>query len=181
MARRPVRRGSGRGHWQREGEAVTERADQVAVARTPGSAAGHGVTGNGSTKRAGKAELAGPAGVPLPATPALVCDRQGVVRQANIALAGLLGLGSADELLGVRVHRFLRGRDDDATLAWPDGGPVSRVRVQRYQLPTAAAGSDLVLVLVVDVTELQRAVRALAEERRRVADFERVAGLGYWE
>jgi len=117
----------------------------------------------------------------LPLVPALVCDRSGLVIQANEALAKMAGLSDPDELTGARLRRFVLGSDDDAALAWPGGGPVTRVRVARVPLAPAADGTELVMVLLVDVSDLQRAVHALAEERRRVAEVERVAGIGSWE
>ncbi|HEY0637012.1 MAG TPA: EAL domain-containing protein [Pseudonocardiaceae bacterium] len=117
----------------------------------------------------------------LPDAPGLVCDARGVVVQANEALARLAGLPGPDELIGARMHRFVLGSDDDAALAWPAGGPVTRVRVVRVPLAPVQDGTELVMVLLVDVSDLQQAVHALAEERRRVAEVERVAGIGSWE
>jgi diguanylate cyclase (GGDEF)-like protein/PAS domain S-box-containing protein len=117
----------------------------------------------------------------LPVTPALVCDRAGMVIQANEALAGMAGLASPDKLVGVVLHSFVLGSDDDAALAWPGGGPVSRVRVVRVPLAPAPDGTELIMVLLVDVSDLHRAVHALAEERRRMDEVERVAGIGSWE
>jgi len=147
----------------------------------------------------------------LPETPAMVCDHAGMVLQANQALAELAGLAGPEELLGARLHRFMLDDGDDATLAWPGGGRASRVRVVRVPLPPnpVVAGQDgtgmngaalngagahgagahggglpggAVMVLLVDLTGLQRAaVRALAEERRRMDEVERVAGIGSWE
>src|SRR5215217_2756927 len=117
----------------------------------------------------------------LPDTPALVCDRAGVVIQANKAVASLAGLCGPDELLGSALDYVLLGADDDATLAWPGGGPVTRVRVARVPLAPAPDGTELEMVLLVDVSDLQDAVHALAEERRRMDEVERVAGIGSWE
>jgi diguanylate cyclase (GGDEF)-like protein/PAS domain S-box-containing protein len=117
---------------------------------------------------------------PLPAAPAMVCDLGGVVIQANEALATMLGLPGPDELVGVRAHRFMLGPDDDAALAGP-GRQLTRVRVVRVPLAPAPDGTELVMVLLVDVSDLQQAVHALAEERRRMEEVERVAGIGSWE
>jgi len=117
----------------------------------------------------------------LPEAPGLVCDLGGVVIQANEALARMAGLSDPDALVGARVHRFVIGSDDDAALAWPGGGPVTRVRVVRVPLAPTADGTELLMVLLVDVSDLQRAVHSLAEERRRMAEVERVAGIGSWE
>jgi len=166
------------------GWAVTERADQVTVARVTrpkkvagGEVAVAGPNGNGSSKPLVQLESA----IPLPSSPALICDRQGTIHQANMALARLAGLTSPDELVGVGLKRFIFGGDEDAALVWRSGGPVSRVRVVRCPLVPASDGSQLQLVVVVDVTEIQHAAHALAVERRRVAEVERVAGLGSWE
>jgi diguanylate cyclase (GGDEF)-like protein/PAS domain S-box-containing protein len=162
---------------------VTERADRVAFApvsrpKKSGEVAVAGLNGgNGSPKPVVQLDPA----FPLPSSPALICDRQGIIRQANLALARLAGLTSPDELVGVRVKRFIFGADEDAALVWRSGGPVSRVKVVRCPLAPAPDGSELQLVVVVDVTEIQHAVHALAVERRRVAEVERVAGLGSWE
>jgi diguanylate cyclase (GGDEF)-like protein/PAS domain S-box-containing protein len=131
----------------------------------------------------------------LPVTAALICDHGGVVRQANRAMAELLGLPEPEAVLGARVHRFVLGPDDNAALVWPGGGPVSRVRVVRVPLapvelaePDGTAGGsgaggigELTMVLLVDVTDLQHAMHALGEERRRMDEVERVAGIGSWE
>lgn len=163
---------------------MTERADRVAFAPVSrpknvasGEAAVTGRNGNGSPKPAVRLEPE----FSLPSSPALICDQQGIIRQANPALAGLAGLASPDELVGVRVKRFIFGGDDDAALVWRSGGPVSRIKVVRCPLPPGPDGSELQLLVVVDVTELQHAVHALREERRRIAEVERVAGLGSWE
>jgi diguanylate cyclase (GGDEF)-like protein/PAS domain S-box-containing protein len=144
---------------------VTDQVDRAIV-----------VHGNGNSPRPGHAPL-----FRLPVAPGLVCDRGGVVLQANEALAAMAGLSGPDELVGARLHRFVLGSDDDAALAWPGGGPVTRVRLVRVPLAPTADGAELVMVLLVDVSDLQRAVHALAEERRRMDEVERVAGIGSWE
>jgi len=143
---------------------VTDQVDRAVVVR------GNGAPPHGR-----------PALFRLPSAPGLVCDRGGVVIQANEALAAMAGLSGPDDLVGARVHRFVLGSDDDAALAWPGGGPVTRVRVVRVPLAPTPDGAELVMVLLVDVSDLQQAVHALAEERRRMDEVERVAGIGSWE
>ncbi|MQA14098.1 MAG: EAL domain-containing protein [Pseudonocardiaceae bacterium] len=110
----------------------------------------------------------------LPDAPALVCD-SGVVIDANTAAARLAGrrIGS---LVGLPADRLLVGADSDAELLGPDGRAVP-VRVVRWTLP----GSDLLVLLLVDVSDLRSAGDALRTERRRLTEVERVAEIGSWE
>jgi diguanylate cyclase (GGDEF)-like protein/PAS domain S-box-containing protein len=117
----------------------------------------------------------------LPPAPGLVCDLEGQVLQANAALADLAGVSGPDQFVGASVHAFVLGADHDAALAWPGAGRVTRVRVLRVPLAPAADGTELLMVLLVDVSDLHGVVDELAEERRRMAEVERVAGIGSWE
>ncbi len=118
---------------------------------------------------------AGSTPVVLPGSPALVCDA-GVVVHANVAAARLAGRRSAQSLVGVRIDRLLVGCDSDAELLGPDGRAAA-VRVVRATLP----GSDLLVLLLVDISDLRSACDALRTERRRLTEVERVAGIGSWE
>ncbi|MFP5020020.1 putative bifunctional diguanylate cyclase/phosphodiesterase [Pseudonocardia phyllosphaerae] len=66
--------------------------------------------------------------VPLPPSPALVCDAEGVVRHTNAALRRLAG--SADPT-GMRLPQLLVGPDSDARLVRADRR-LARVKVVRW-------------------------------------------------
>jgi diguanylate cyclase (GGDEF)-like protein/PAS domain S-box-containing protein len=153
---------------------VTDQVDRAVFAHTSGAAVP-------TTQRMAAVPTARHPLFRLPATPGMVCDPAGVVIQANDELAKLAGVSRPDDLVGAYLHHFVLGPDEDAALAWPGGGPVARVRVIRVPLAPTPDGAALLMVLLVDVTDLQRAGHDLAEERRRMAEVERVAGIGSWE
>ncbi|MGH3754348.1 MAG: sensor domain-containing protein [Pseudonocardiaceae bacterium] len=112
--------------------------------------------------------------IPLPESPALVCDG-GVVVQANLAAARLAGRWLPDSLIGFPLQRLLTGSGTDAELMSPDGHAVP-VRVTRWTVP----GTDLRVVFLVDVSDLCLAHHALGTARTP-AEIEPVVGLGFWQ
>ena len=129
--------------------------------------------------------------IPLPASPALVCQG-GVVVQANPAAAQLAGRWLPDSLIGLPLHRLLVGAPAttdmaeaavDARLIGPDGRTVP-VRVVSWQLP----GTDLLVVFLVDVSDLHTAgpppdTSELAENHAQLLQAQRIARVGsfVWE
>ncbi|MGH3905541.1 MAG: PAS domain-containing protein, partial [Pseudonocardiaceae bacterium] len=111
----------------------------------------------------------------LPESPALVCEA-GVVVQANLAAARLAGRRLPDSLIGLSLQSLLVDAGPDAELIGPDGR-ATPVRVVRWRLP----GTGLLVVVLVDVSDLRSASDALRTERRRLAEVERVAGIGSGE
>ncbi|MGH3671237.1 MAG: PAS domain-containing protein, partial [Pseudonocardiaceae bacterium] len=133
-----------------------------------------------------------PVQIPLPDSPALVCER-GVVVQANQAAVRLAGRWLPDSLTGIPLHRLLAGPDidtdnrtgtgTDTELIGPDGRAVP-VRVARWNVP----GTELVVVSLVDVSDLRAAGRPPAtgesvQGRERLLEAQRIAGVGsfIWE
>ncbi len=121
--------------------------------------------------------------IPLPESPALVCDG-GVVVQANLAAARLAGRWLPDSLTGLPLQRLLTGSGTDAELIGPEGHAVP-VRVTRWTVPE----TDLLVVFLVDVSDLCSAGRTLRTERRLAeihgaevarAEVEPVAGIRSW-
>jgi diguanylate cyclase (GGDEF)-like protein/PAS domain S-box-containing protein len=111
----------------------------------------------------------------LPDSPALVCDGD-VIVQANLAAARLTGRRRPELLIGLALPALLADDGTDAELIGSDGRGTP-VRVTRWRIP----GTDLLAVFLVDVSDLRSASDALRTERRRLAEVERVAGLGSWE
>ncbi|MGH3526624.1 MAG: EAL domain-containing protein [Pseudonocardiaceae bacterium] len=123
--------------------------------------------------------------ITLPQSAALVCEG-GVVVQANQAAVQLAGRWFPDSLTGLPLHRLLRGpdggsakdTDTDAELIGPDGRAVP-VRVTRWTVP----GTDLLMVFLVDVSDLCSARRAvgtgeLAQEHSGLLEAQRIAQVG---
>ncbi|MGH3963110.1 MAG: EAL domain-containing protein [Pseudonocardiaceae bacterium] len=104
--------------------------------------------------------------IALPESPALVCDG-GVIVQANLAAARLAGRWSPGSLTGLALQRLLTGSDSDAELVGPEGHAVP-VRVTRWIVP----GTKLLVVFLVDVSDLRSTGRAPSIERR-LTDVER--------
>ncbi|MGH4008364.1 MAG: EAL domain-containing protein [Pseudonocardiaceae bacterium] len=104
--------------------------------------------------------------IPLPESPALVCDG-GIVVQANLAAARLAGRWSPSSLTGLPLQRLLTGSGTDAELVGPEGHPVP-VRVARWILP----GTNLLVVFLFDVSDL-RPIGPPPSTERRLTDVER--------
>ncbi len=128
--------------------------------------------------------------IPLPESPALVCER-GVVVQANSALAQLSGRWFADALIGLPLHSLLvgpgmdtdTGSGTDAELIGP-GGHAVPVRVTHWYVP----GTDLLMVFLVDISDLRSTGQPverskLAQEHARLLQAQRIARTGSftWE
>ncbi|MGH3799919.1 MAG: putative bifunctional diguanylate cyclase/phosphodiesterase [Pseudonocardiaceae bacterium] len=103
--------------------------------------------------------------IPLPESPALVCDG-GIVVQANLAAARLAGRWLPGSLTGLPLQRLLAGSGTDAELIGPEGRAVP-VRVTRWIVP----GTNLLVVFLVDVSDLRPTGQALSTGRR-FAEFE---------
>lgn len=104
--------------------------------------------------------------IPLPDSAALVCEG-GVVVQANPAAAQLAGRWLPESLIGLPLHSLLvsagTGADAaDAGLIGPDGW-VLPVRVANWNLP----GTDLLVVFLIDVSDLQTADTSDSSELAR--------------
>jgi diguanylate cyclase (GGDEF)-like protein len=147
----------------------------------PGTAAVHG-TATGTIPPGAPVRLS-PTGtippgvlevVPLPATPALVCDRADRVVQVNPALLRLAGHVEGG-LHGMRLPQLVVGPDSDARLVCADGALV-RVRVVRWDLPDREQ-QVVVFVELLDgyVAEIDRDAA-----RRWTAELERIARVGTW-
>jgi diguanylate cyclase (GGDEF)-like protein/PAS domain S-box-containing protein len=116
--------------------------------------------------------------IPLPESPALVCD-SGIIVQANLAAARLAGRWLPDALTGLPLHRLLTGADTDAELIGPEGHAVP-VRVARWIVP----GTNLLVVFLVDVSDLRSTANSeLAQERTLLLEAQRIARIGSftWE
>ncbi|ONI83665.1 diguanylate phosphodiesterase [Saccharothrix sp. ALI-22-I] len=116
------------------------------------------------------------AGIALPDAASLLCDRKGVVMQANSAAVTLTKAKSADDLIGRSLGELLLGSADDLRLHQADGSLLP-VRVVRTQVP----GTGLHAVLMVDVSDLAQAAEDLRDEQRRLRTVQRVAQIGSWE
>ncbi|MGH3834389.1 MAG: PAS domain-containing protein, partial [Pseudonocardiaceae bacterium] len=114
--------------------------------------------------------------IPLPESPALVCDG-GIVVQANLAAARLAGRWSPGSLTGLPLQRLLTGSGTDAELVGPEGHSVP-VRVMRWIVP----GTNLLVVFLVDVSDLRSTGQRPSTERRltEVARAGPVTGATRW-
>ncbi|MCP3800568.1 EAL domain-containing protein [Allokutzneria sp. A3M-2-11 16] len=115
-------------------------------------------------------------GVVLPDAPALLCDPNGLVLQANPAVARLAGTTRPAELVGGPLSELISEAGECAGLHRADGTELP-VRVVR--LPQPGTGTEL--VLLVDVSDLSGAADALRVEERRLNEVQRVAGIASWE
>ncbi len=112
--------------------------------------------------------------IPLPESPALVCDGD-IVVQANLAAARLAGRWFPDSLTGLALHCLLTGSGTDAELIGPDAHRVP-VRVTRWIVP----GTNLLVVFLIDVSDL-RSTSLPPGTERRIAEVDPVAGLRPWQ
>ncbi len=97
--------------------------------------------------------------IPLPESPALVCDG-GIVVQANLAAARLAGRWSPGSLIGLPLQRLLTSSGTDAEFVGSEGHAVP-VRVARWIVP----GTNLLVVFLVDVSDLCSTGQAPSAER----------------
>jgi hypothetical protein len=143
---------------RREGGAVAERAERVEfvpLSLDPGevtwAAPGHprAAFRRGRSSSLSQIPLSQ---IPLPESPALVCQG-GVVVHANRAAVQLAGRWLPDSLTGLPLRHLLADpytdAGTDAELIRPDGRTVP-VRVTRWIVP----GTDLLMVFLVDISDL---------------------------
>jgi len=126
----------------------------------------------------GSGRAGGPEVVPLPSTPALVCDRHDRIVRVNAAFLRLAGYDAADtapRLFGRRLPQVVVGPDADARLVRADGGLV-RVRVVRWDVPER----DLLAVAVVELGDGAGIDPARPSDRGWTAELERMARVGTW-
>jgi diguanylate cyclase (GGDEF)-like protein/PAS domain S-box-containing protein len=150
----------------REGKTVAELvepAEPVGVRAAPGSSRTNGgVTGSMLPD--------------LPEAPSLLVDRAGLVMRASAAAAALVRADDPDKLLGRNIRDLLVGDGPVMRLTLGEGDGVP-VRVARWRVPTT--GMDA--ILLTDVSDVVAANEALAAERRRFDESQRMARMGWWE
>jgi diguanylate cyclase (GGDEF)-like protein/PAS domain S-box-containing protein len=112
----------------------------------------------------------------LPEAPSLLVDRAGLVMRASAAAALLVRTDDPDKLLGRNIRDLLVGDGPVMRLTLGEGDGVP-VRVARWRVPTT--GMDA--ILLTDVSDVVEATEALAEERRRFEESQRLARMGWWE
>ncbi|SDP71215.1 PAS domain S-box-containing protein/diguanylate cyclase (GGDEF) domain-containing protein [Actinopolyspora xinjiangensis] len=114
---------------------------------------------------------------PLPDAPALLSDPSGVVIRATDQAATLLGAARGSELTGRSLTGLLTVEDE---FAKPRDRPED---VWFRVLSWSNRGNPrLTVTLLVDVSDLMTpTARTLANERRKLQNAQRVAGLGTWE
>jgi diguanylate cyclase (GGDEF)-like protein/PAS domain S-box-containing protein len=112
----------------------------------------------------------------LPDAPSLLVDRVGRIMRANTGAAAIVGADDPDKLVGRDIGDVLVGEGDGLRMTLGEGAGVP-VRAVRWRVPTT--GMDA--VLLTDLTDVVEATRALAEERGRFADAQRLTGMGWWE
>jgi diguanylate cyclase (GGDEF)-like protein/PAS domain S-box-containing protein len=117
----------------------------------------------------------------LPDAPSLLVDRAGVVMRASAAVAELAGVDDPDKLVGRQLGHILVGTGPELRLTAGDssGGDTDGVpvRVVRWRVP----GSGMDAVLLTDVSDLVATTRTLSDERRRFAEAQQLARMGWWE
>jgi diguanylate cyclase (GGDEF)-like protein/PAS domain S-box-containing protein len=159
---------------RREGGAVADRAKRVDIVPLSPDCGQRGRAAPGwplAAVRVGQA-------IPLPESPALVCDG-GIVVQANLAAARLAGRWLPDSLTGLPLQCLLTGSGADTELIGSEGCAIP-VRVVRWIVP----GTNLLVIFLVDVSDLlSTADSELAQERARLLEAQRIARIGSftWE
>ncbi|GAA1241572.1 hypothetical protein GCM10009609_01390 [Pseudonocardia aurantiaca] len=117
-----------------------------------------------------------PDAFPLPAVPALVCDREERVVRVNAAFVRLAGRENGDRpVLGLRIPHLVAGPDTDARLMRPDGSAV-RVRVVRWPL----AAAELTAVVLVELDSAPAPSAAPVVDPGWTCELERLARVGTW-
>jgi PAS domain-containing protein len=112
----------------------------------------------------------------LPDAPALLVDRAGVVMRASAAVGTLAGVDDPEKFVGRHLRDVLIGTEPDLRLSLGEGEGVP-VRVVRWRVP----GSGLDAVLLTDVSDFVTTTRTLTAERRRFAEAQQLAKMGWWE
>jgi diguanylate cyclase (GGDEF)-like protein/PAS domain S-box-containing protein len=118
----------------------------------------------------------GTAPTDLPDAPSLLVDRAGRVMRASAAAAALVGADDPDKLLGRNIDELLVGDGEQRRLTLGEGDGVP-VRAVRWRVPTT--GMDA--ILLTDMSDVVAATEALTAERRRFADTQQLARMGWWE
>ena len=118
-----------------------------------------------------------PDAITLPAAPALVCAGERIV-QVNEALLRLTGRADTDPdggLHGRLLPQLVVGPDADARIVRADGALV-RVRVVRWDVPDR----DRQVVVFVELLDAYAAELGDTDNRRWIAELERMARVGTW-
>lgn len=117
----------------------------------------------------------------------------GQIEYANDALAGLLGFEEPEQLFGKNLTAFYAEASARGTLLAKEGAETEEVELKRRDGSTftgllsaeVARREDGTPIhfdgFITDITERKRAERRLQESRERLANAQRIAGLGSWE
>jgi len=117
----------------------------------------------------------------------------GRIEYANDALAGLLGFEGPEQLLGKDLTTFYAEPSARGMLLAKEGAETEEVEFQRRDGSTftgllsaqVARGEDGTPIhfdgFITDITERKQTERKLRESRERLANAQRIAGLGSWE
>ena len=116
---------------------------------------------------------AGVVDVPLPESPAVVCDRAGRIVRSNPAFHRLAGAACDADLFGMRLSQILSGPDRDARLLRTDGNTVG-VGVVRF----SPLDGELAVVALVERGGPRSTEGRV--DRTWAAELERLARLGTW-
>jgi diguanylate cyclase (GGDEF)-like protein/PAS domain S-box-containing protein len=111
--------------------------------------------------------------LPLPESPAVVCDHADRIMRSNFAFHRLVGAAGDADLFGMRLSQILSGPDRDARLLRTDGNTVG-VGVVRF----GPRGGELSVVALVE-----RDAPGSTEgrvDRTWAAELERLARVGTW-
>ncbi|HEX4724477.1 MAG TPA: EAL domain-containing protein [Pseudonocardiaceae bacterium] len=112
----------------------------------------------------------------LPDAPTLLVDRAGLIMRASPEAAILAGADQPDKLVGKRLNDILLGTGPDLRLTLGEC-PGVPVRAVRWRVP----GTGLDAVLLTDVSDVVAAADEVATVRRRFAETQRLAKMGWWE
>ena len=112
-------------------------------------------------------------GLPLPESPAVVCDEVGRIVRSNPAFHRLAGATGDADLFGMRLSQILSGPDRDARLLRTDGNTVG-VGVVRF----GPLDGELAVVALVERGGPRSTEGRV--DRTWAAELERLARLGTW-
>ena len=116
---------------------------------------------------------AGVVNLPLPESPAVVCDNAGRIVRSNPAFHRLVGAAGDAELFGMHLSQILSGPDRDARLLRTDGNTVG-VGVVRF----GPLDGELAVVALVEQGGAGSTEGRV--DRTWAAELERLARLGTW-
>jgi len=116
---------------------------------------------------------AGVVNLPLPESPAVVCDKLGRIVRSNPAFHRLVGAAGDAELFGMHLSQILSGPDRDARLLRTDGNTVG-VGVVRF----GPLDGELAVVALVEQGGVGSTEGRV--DRTWAAELERLARLGTW-